>query len=52
MLPLESVTVIDLTSIVAGTLATQLLAQQGARVWKIEPLVGSLASLGSVRTGR
>src|SRR3546814_16836332 len=53
MLPLEDVTVIDLTSVVAGPLATQIMAQQGARVWKVEPpegdrsrLLGAIAAPG------
>lgn len=43
MLPLEGITVIDLTSVVAGPLATQIMAQQGARVWKVEPRQGDRA---------
>lgn len=45
MLPLEGVTVIDLTSVVAGPLATQVMAQQGARIWKVEPFEGDRARL-------
>lgn len=45
MLPLEGLTVIDLTSVVAGPLATQIMAQQGARVWKVEPPEGDRARL-------
>src|SRR3546814_1658067 len=49
MLPLEYVTVIYLTSVVAGPLATQIMAKQGARVWKFEPPEGDLSRrLGAI----
>lgn len=40
MLPLEGIVVADLTSVVAGPLATSILAEQGARVVKVEPRTG------------
>lgn len=49
MLPFENITIVDLTSVVAGPTATQILAQQGARVWKVEPPEGDSArALGAI----
>ncbi len=45
MRPLDGLTIIDLTSVVAGPFATQLLAQQGARVIKVEPPGGDRARM-------
>ncbi|SCU76102.1 Acyl-CoA transferase/carnitine dehydratase [Cupriavidus necator] len=45
MHPLKGLTIIDLTSVVAGPFATQLLVQQGARVLKIEPPEGDRARM-------
>src|ERR1700691_1464275 len=40
--PLAGITVIDMTSVVSGPLATMHLADQGASVIKVEPLGGDI----------
>lgn len=40
--PLAGVSILDLSQVVAGPLATQILAEQGAQVIKVEPIGGEL----------
>lgn len=44
--PMLGITILDISQFVAGPLATQMLAEQGAEVIKIEPLEGELLRLG------
>lgn len=44
--PLAGIRVLDISQVVSGPLAGQLLAEQGAEVVKVEPLHGDLMRLG------
>lgn len=50
--PLNGITVLDLTSVISGPLATAVLADQGARVIKVEnPTGDSMRMGGALRNG-
>ena len=40
--PMTGVSILDLSQVVAGPLATQILSEQGADVIKVEPIGGEL----------
>jgi crotonobetainyl-CoA:carnitine CoA-transferase CaiB-like acyl-CoA transferase len=44
--PMTGIRILDLSQVVAGPLATQMLSEQGADVVKVEPLAGELLRLG------
>ncbi|MEM9203295.1 MAG: CoA transferase [Actinomycetota bacterium] len=46
--PLEGISVLDLSQVVAGPLAAQILAEQGAEVIKVEPIGGELTRIYGV----
>ena len=47
MKPLQDITVIDFTRVLAGPTCTRILAELGAKVTKIEPPAGDLSRAGS-----
>lgn len=50
--PLSAVTILDLTSVISGPLATSILADQGARVIKVEsPRGDSMRMAGAIKGG-
>ena len=50
--PLSDVTILDLTSVISGPLATSILADQGARVIKVEsPRGDSMRMAGAIKGG-
>lgn len=50
--PLSGIKVIDLSSVISGPLAAQVLADQGAEVIKVEPtVVGDITRIGGYRKG-
>lgn len=50
--PLDGIKVIDISAVISGPMACQVLADQGAEVVKVEPLqIGDLTRIGGFRVG-
>ncbi len=48
--PLDGITVIDISAVISGPMAAQLLADQGANVIKVEPIqMGDITRIGGFR---
>ena len=50
--PLEGIKVIDISAVISGPMACQVLCDQGAEVIKVEPLgMGDITRIGGFRVG-